>query len=167
MGFDFSPDEIFAMAAQIEKNGAAFYRKAAKSVSCDNTREILEELAAMEEGHEEAFSQMRAELPGKSRVSTTFDPEGETAMYLKSLADRRVFSSDKEPSFGQDGTCSDADIKEVLEFALSREQESIAFYSGMREMVGSEADKCKVDEIIREEMAHARMISNQLALLKA
>lgn len=29
MGYDFNAEEIFEMAVQIEKNGAAFYRKAA------------------------------------------------------------------------------------------------------------------------------------------
>ena len=33
MAITFSMDEIFAMAERIERNGVAFYRKAAKGVS--------------------------------------------------------------------------------------------------------------------------------------
>ena len=32
MAFDFNADEIYEMAQQIERNGAAFYRKAAEAV---------------------------------------------------------------------------------------------------------------------------------------
>ena len=36
-GFDFSADEIFEMAQQIERNGAQFYRKAASGAKTEGS----------------------------------------------------------------------------------------------------------------------------------
>ena len=105
MSFDFSPDEIFAMAEEIEKNGAAFYRKAAAAVTCSDSRELLTQLAEMEDGHEKTFAKMRAELPAEQQGQPTFDPEGEAALYLKSLADSRVFTRQQDPVELAGGTC--------------------------------------------------------------
>jgi len=62
MKYDFSADDVFEMAEQLEKNGAKFYRQAAADVSGDEAKTLLKELAAMEDDHEKTFAAMRAEL---------------------------------------------------------------------------------------------------------
>jgi len=148
MGFDFNIDEILAMAEEIERNGAAFYRSA--------TRNMLEELARMEDQHEKTFTGLRAELSENDKKPGAFDPEDETARYLKALADRRVFH-DKAIDLNS--------LEDVLKEAIVTEKDSIAFYVGMRELVAVGLGKNKISAIIKEEMNHLVLLTDKLEQL--
>ncbi|MEJ2100621.1 MAG: ferritin family protein, partial [Desulfobacterales bacterium] len=91
MSYDFNADEVFEMAEQIERNGAKFYRDAAKSVADPSNKDLLSGLAQMEEAHEKTFKSMRSELTSAEKASTVFDPSGEASLYLRALADTRIF----------------------------------------------------------------------------
>jgi len=163
MSFDFNADEIFEMAEQIERNGAAFYRNSAKGVSDAKSREFLLGLAAMEDQHEKTFSAMRDGLTDREKTPTAFDPNNEAVLYLKALADSRVFVERKMPdleSFA--GRSQEEILEEILKFAIGAEKESIVFYLGMRDAVPDKLGKNRLDAIIKEEMGHIRMLSNRL-----
>ncbi len=166
MSFAFSADEIFALAERIEKNGAEFYRRAAETAACSGARHLLLDIARMEEGHQSAFSQMRKDLADKDRAAATFDPENVTHQYLASLAGSRVFTDPESPVPGASDACAPDLLKRILEFAIGREKDSIAFYTGMKELVATETGKCSIDDIIREEMGHIRVLNNELANLE-
>ena len=53
MDYNFTADEIFEVAIRIEANGARFYRKAAATQSEESNRVFLEQLAAMEDHHQQ------------------------------------------------------------------------------------------------------------------
>ena len=95
MSYDFNADEVFEMAEQLERNGGKFYRSAAENADNSENRSFLLELAKMEDQHEKTFKAMRAELPAKAKESKVFDPQGEAALYLRALADTRVFFEKK------------------------------------------------------------------------
>ena len=95
MSFDFNADDILQMAEQIERNGAKFYRESAEKVADATAKELLLNLAAMEDDHEKTFANLRASLSTKEKEVTVFDPQGEAASYLKALADTRVFFQKK------------------------------------------------------------------------
>ena len=84
---------------------------------------------------------------------TTFDPDGESEGYLRSLADTRVFYEKEIYS---------SSFKEVLKSAITAEKDSIVFYIGMKEVVPSHLGKDKLDAIIKEEMSHIRLLSKKL-----
>lgn len=152
MALDFNADEIFEMAEQIERNGAIFYRKAADKVSGDE-KDFLLELAKMEDDHEVTFKALRKELTDKEKTSTTFDPNDEAPQYLKALADTRVFfEKDLDPST----------MKEILKAAIGAEKDSIVFYLGMKDLVPGKLGKDKLDDIIKEEMSHIKLLSTRL-----
>ena len=44
----FNVDEIYEIAEQLERNGAKFYRQAARIAPNDKARELMNSLAAME-----------------------------------------------------------------------------------------------------------------------
>lgn len=156
MAYEFSADEIFEMAEQIEKNGAKFYADAAEKISDAGHKEFLLELAAMERNHEKVFAMLRADLAKSFKESSTFDPEGETSQYLKALADMRVFFQ-KEIDFSS--------MKSIVKDAITAEKDSIVLYLGMKDMVGEKAGKAKIDQIIREEMSHVTVLTNRLTKL--
>ncbi len=153
MGYDFNADEIFEMAEQIERNGGKFYRDAAENISDSASKQMLTELAAMEDDHEKTFAALRSELSGADKTQTVFDPSGETAQYLKALADTRVFFK-KEIDLSS--------MKEILKAAMTAEKDSIVFYLGMKDMVPEKLGKDKLDNIIKEEMGHVKLIGNKL-----
>ncbi|MDD3993172.1 MAG: ferritin family protein, partial [Desulfobacteraceae bacterium] len=148
MKYDFSADDVFEMAEQLERNGAQFYRQAAAGVSGEEAKRLLNELAAMEDDHEQIFAAMRAELAAGEKAETVFDPENEAAAYLRALADTKVFFEKKIDT---------SSLREILKDAITAEKDSIVFYLGMREMVPQKLGKERLDAIIREEMGHVRL----------
>ena len=153
MSYDFNADDVFEMAEQMERNGAKFYRYAADYTQDPANKKFLQELAAMEDEHEKIFKAMRAELSAKEKESTVFDPEGEAALYLRALADTRVFF-EKEIDV--------TSMKKILKSAIEAEKDSIVFYLGMKEAVPEKYGKVRLDNIIKEEMGHVRLLSGKL-----
>lgn len=156
MSLDFTADEIFEMAEQIERNGAEFYRKAAETVTGEE-KDFLLELAKMEDDHEVTFKALRKELTGAEKVSLTFDPDDMAPQYLKALADTRVFF---EKDIKTDS------MREILKAAITAEKDSIVFYLGMKELVPEKLGKSRIDNIIKEEMSHIRLLSGRLVKTK-
>jgi rubrerythrin len=153
MSNEFNANEIFEIAIKIEQNGAIFYRDAAKQVKGEKEKEFLLYLAKMEDDHEATFATMQKELKDEETVSTTFDPDDETVLYLKALADTRVFSEEKMP---------DSNFKNILSCAIQAEKDSIAFYLGMKALVPPKMGQSKIDDIIKEEMSHIKLLAGKL-----
>jgi rubrerythrin len=153
MMYDFNADDIFEMAEQMERNGATFYKTAAAAIDDEQSKEFLLELAEMEVDHEKTFAEMRSSLSNAETASTVFDPEGETVHYLRALADTRVFF-EKE--------IDTSSIEAILKDAITAEKDSIVFYLGMREAVPEKMGRSRLDDIIKEEMGHIRMLSKAL-----
>jgi rubrerythrin len=167
MSFKFNAHEVLEMAEQLERNGAKFYRASADSVNDPGSRQMLTELAEMEDRHEKTFANMRAELSEQEKTSPTFDPENETVLYLKALADSRVFLGARIPDIDKfAGLPEQETMEEILKFALGAEKEAIVFFLGMKEAVGGGLGKNRIDEIIKEEMSHIRLLSGKLVSLK-
>jgi len=153
MSLDFNADEVFEIAEQIERNGAEFYRTAAENIDEPENKKFLLDLAIMEDEHEQTFKQMRSELTKNEKIITTFDPEGESEAYLKSLADTRVF---------YEKDIDTTSLKEIFKSGISAEKDSIVFYLGMKEVVPPHLGKDKLDGIIKEEMSHIKLLSKRL-----
>ncbi len=153
MGLDFNADEVFEMAEQIERNGAKYYRDAAEEVSNEEDKNFLIELAEMEDEHEVTFADLRKNLSSNEKEAVTFDPEDEAAQYLKALADTRVFNNK---------TIDLSSMTGILTGAIAAEKDSIVFYLGMKDMVGSSRGKDRINAIIKEEMKHIKLLSKRL-----
>ncbi len=153
MGNEFNANDIFDIAKQIEINGAKFYREAANRVDEAAHKQFLTGLAEMEDSHEQTFADMQKELGAAETTAMTFDPNDENALYLKALADTRVFFEKDQP---------ESTMKGILTSAIAAEKDSIAFYLGMKELVSQKAGKSKVDDIIKEEMSHIKMLAAKL-----
>ena len=54
-------------------------------------------------------------------------------------------------------------LEEILQTAIGLEKDSITFYLGIREMVPEKLGKDKVDRIIKEEMSHVVMLTEELS----
>jgi rubrerythrin len=100
---------------------------------------------------------MRTALSAQEKGGTVFDPDNEAVMYLKALADTKVFF---------EKALDTSTLKEILKAAIAAEKDSIVFYLGMRDAVPARLGKDRIDAIIKEEMGHIRQLSAKLVALK-
>jgi rubrerythrin len=160
-GIVFNANEVFEMAKRIEVTGGKFYRKAAE-VTLD-ARDLLLQIADQEDRHLAIFTEMQRSLTPREAESTAFDPYDEGDLYLKAMADGRVFDTSRDPAeLLREG----ARVMDILDFALGIEKDSIVFYLGMREMVPKRLGMEKVDRIIREEMKHIAWLTARATGMK-
>ena len=156
-------DEIFEMAEQIERNGARFYQRAAQGFTDSRARQVLLDLAAMEDEHEKVFAAVRADLLQQEREPRVPDPYGEAILYVRGMADGHVFDVKADPAKRLTGKETPEDI---LTTAIGLEKDSIAFYLGMKEFVPQRFGRDRLDGIIKEEMGHIAILSKDLRSLK-
>lgn len=164
MSFEFNADEILEMAEQIERNGARFYRKAAELVKEAAVSKLFQDLAAWEDGHERAFATMRADLARQEREPRVFDPEHETSMYLRAMADGHVFDARVDPA---DTLTGKESAEDILRMAIGQEKDSIVFYTGLKEMISQTSGRVRIEEIIKEEMGHIGFLNREIAALSS
>jgi len=157
MGIRFSADEVFEMAAQIERNGELFYRRAAENN--EEGREMLTQLAEEEVKHLAIFESMRGEFSREQTDSTVFDPDGQASLYLKAIADGHVFDLERKTQSAI--LRGDEALSEIISTALRAEKDSIAFFVGMKELIPNESGKDKVSLLIKEEMQHIAWLNEQ------
>ena len=158
MAVTFSADEIFEIAEHIERNGAKFYRKAAQGVDSAEFAKLFAQLAELEVEHEKTFAAMRTQLSARE-LPIVYDPDDEVALYLRALADGRVFDIKSDPSEKLTGRETPADI---LNMAIGLEKDSIVLYLGLAEYVPADGGKDKVNAIIKQEMGHVTLLSDKL-----
>lgn len=148
-------DDVFTMAVRIEENGKAFYEGAARKSEDDQTKELFESLAQMEDGHIEQFKALRRNLPGSFPSDTVWDPEGLAESYLQATADTHVFTVEA----ATDRLEAIKTPQQALDLALLFEKDSVAFFVGMKEMLPDPKGKGEIDKLIQAEMDHIRMLS--------
>lgn len=162
MSIAFSADEILAVAEQIERNGAKFYRIAAEQTSDGEAQAALKWLAGEEDQHEKAFAAMRANLNDGGPLCGVWDPDGQCEKYLQALADGKVFDLKVDPATIVERLRT---LRDVLEFALSNEKDTVVFYMMMAKMGSEQVHKEKIQSILDEEIQHVAFITNALMAL--
>lgn len=132
MPINFNADDILEIAQQIEQNGLSFYTAAAEAGTDIEASEMLSNLAEWEVGHDMLIHNMRAGLALDQKQPTVFDPNDEMELYLKAMASKVVFALKMDPVelFGVDPS-----FREILNIALDRENDAVAFYTTIKEIV--------------------------------
>ena len=166
MAEQFNVDEVFEIAEQIERNGAKFYRRSAQVAADPEARGLLVELADMEDRHERVFAAMREDLrredPEWLPKFSDADGENQAALYLRAVAEGRVFDLKGDPAAD---VSEDTSLPSILQIAIGLEKESVVFYLGIKEAMPPGLGWEKLDNIIREEMGHVASLTQQLAAL--
>lgn len=154
----FNAIEVFEIAEQIERNGAAFYHRAAGLFKDSDIAELFTKLANWEVGHEAVFAEMRKQLADEPPELSTFDPE-EAPLDAKAMAGLAAFGINSDPAAELTGSETRA---EVLKMALQKEKDTIVYYVGLKEFVPIDVVINKIGEIITEELRHIRIINQSL-----
>lgn len=156
---NYNVAEIFEIAEQIERNGAAFYRAAAEKFSDPEIKDFLSEMASDEDEHEKTFIAMKKALVGKPALDGK-DPDDTALMYIRSLAGKYVFEKTEVPEFLKK---DDPALDEVLDYAMAAEKNSMIFYLALKAITDGCEDKQVIQRLIDEEQKHLeKLISSPL-----
>ena len=157
----FTRNQFFEIAIQLERNGAAFYEKAAASDALCAVRVVLLELVEMEKEHEKTFMELRERSLDSEEARRWNDPKSPAVQYMRNFAQGKVF--DLTQDLCQYLTPG-ATREQLLRFAIERERDTIAFFTGLTDtMPGSYSGSRKVEKIIKEEMEHVNLLAADLA----
>ena len=154
MDTKLSADEIFDKAEEIERQDARFYREAAQNASTRKVRQarqLLLDLATMEDGHLKIFENMRREFNNKENDSPILDPENIFYSYSQIVTESPK-GEGAENSLER--LTDNKTAEEVMLTAIERENRSILFYVGLQNLFHTQADKDRLEAIIREEISH-------------
>lgn len=155
----YNLDEVFEIAEQIERNGAKFYRVTADRFGDSEAGNLLTQLAEWEDEHEIVFARLRDKFVSSSG-GIEYDPDGEAASYLRSIAGSHVFNVAEDTSATLTGKET---LKDIFKIALGRERDSIAYFVGVKELVPEGDGREHVDKIIKEEMGHIKLLNERMS----
>ena len=158
----FTVAEIFDVAIHIERRGAVFYEKAAKQVTKPALRRTLLTMAKAEEGHMQRFADLRKTFVDVEGAGKRFEPDDAINHYLQSFAMKGVFNLKQDAAHA---LAEQPGMRDILQFAIERERDSIMFYTGIREAIPKKTDRKWVEVIIYEEMAHLGFLDRALKRL--
>jgi rubrerythrin len=158
MTVTFNAFEVFEIAEQIERNGTDFYIRAAELFDDPKISEMFLRLAEWEKEHEQTFARMKEQLSEKDRQKNASEPD-DLLPEPRVMAGMAVFGIRSKPAEELRGRQEKTDI---IRRAVEKEKDSIVFYHGLKEFVPAEADKEKIDEIIKEEMKHIVILDQSL-----
>ena len=159
MSINFSADEVFEMGMDVEKNGEAYYKKAAELAKDPQIKKAFNYLAAEEQKHWETFKELRESLPPKSSMPTIADPEGQKGLYLDALVRSRLFNNTRE---AEKVASSVENEIEALKAALNFEKDTILFFQTMQSMTREDLGRDKIQQLIEEEQKHVIRISVEI-----
>jgi rubrerythrin len=152
----FNALEIIEMAKKIERNGAAFYKLASEKVINPEAKQLLNDLASMEQVHEMVFEDLKNYLPDdQTWTKHEVDTDGQLFSYLESMADNIIYDlkNDKMEEHIKS-------IEAIFKYAIEKVKQSVLYYLGIKELVPEALGKDKISEIIKEEMKHVAILSD-------
>jgi len=153
-------NQFFEIAIQVERNGVAFYTKAAASDALYELRVELFELAEMEKEHIKVFKELREASLLPDEAERWNDPNNPAAQYVQHFSQGKVF--DLTDDLCQHLTAG-ATREQLIRFAIERERDTISLFMGfMSTMSTSYGCSRKVEAIIQEEMKHINLLVKDL-----
>jgi rubrerythrin len=150
MTVKFNAFEVFEIAEQIERNGTNFYIRAAELFDDPDVRRMFLALAEWEKEHERTFARMKQQVSKQGRRENTSEAYDllPDPRVMAGLAVFGIRTNPAEELYGKQNK------KDIVRRAVEKEKDSIVFYHGLKEFVSAEADKDRIDDIIKEEMRH-------------
>ncbi len=147
----FDAAEVFRIAEQIERDGAAFYRQAADRFADSDIGGLLAKLASWELLHERIFADMRKLLEAQQPSSDT-----EKCRSMASLSEFTIRDAWRH------GAARLGSIPELIELATKLERDSIIFYEGLKGFAANKSAVEQIDRIIGEEHLHIKSLREML-----
>ncbi|MDP8263356.1 MAG: ferritin family protein [Candidatus Ancaeobacter aquaticus] len=150
----FSIEGIIQLAIQVERNGKFFYDTLAREIDDASVKELFQQLAHAEENHVRTFEDiMEASGTEKEGILQTED----YYLGMNRLAGNYVFTEENK---GAEMAAQIKDISQALELAIGFEDQSIEFYTTMKEGFPEDAQKA-IEAIIEQEHMHKKLLTER------
>jgi rubrerythrin len=143
--------EALKAAIQMERDGHAFYTKAAAQTSSQMGRSIFTSLAEDELLHLETFQKLFEEPIGKSEWEAL-------TRSGKKYTQLPIFPRDL---MAAEGASPDSNELDALRVAMDSERQAIDFYTTILEETGDEEVRRIIAEIIDQERSHYRLLEEE------
>jgi len=154
---EFNDLEAFLVSLEIEKKGLDLYRKAAEKSEFSDIRNLLLELADMEQEHIQIFRSITEEKKGNKDFLKSYDND-DALNYIRSLVQNPVFKSlTVDILLGRAKT-----VHDLLHFALDAEKNSILFYTEMKNISENPITVEIFGRLLKEEKGHYVMLSERM-----
>jgi rubrerythrin len=138
-------------AIQMEKDGYAFYIKAAAQTTSTMGRTIFESLAADEQRHLDVFQKMFEDKVGQPEWNDLINSS-------KKYANIPIFPKDLKEMSGMDPDSTEID---ALRIAMDSEKEAIDYYNEIKENIDNQELKNVINEIIEQEKNHYSLLEKE------
>ncbi len=158
MANTYTANEIVEIGVQIEINGRDFYNVLVERSKNKDAKTIFEHLRNEEEKH---IAKFREILNSAHKYEPKEAYPEEYFAYMNSLASEQVFTKKDK---GKEVAKSIKDEKEAVDLGIKAEEDSIAFYKGMKKIV-PEDNKKIIDVVIGEETDHLRRLTELKGIL--
>ena len=145
-----SVKEAIEAAIQMEKDGYAFYQKAAAQTSSDMGQTIFEGIAKDELMHLDVFQKMFEDKISKSEWNQLVNSS-------KKYADMPIFPKDLK---AVEGTNPDTNELDALRMGMDSEKEAIDYYTTLKENTSQDVQEI-IDEIIQQEKNHYSILEQE------
>lgn len=155
----FNVFEILQIAEKIEHNGTKFYLKTAELFDDPEVRNTCYKLANWKARHEKTLAQRRKRFSEKTGEFGTFDPDNYVLSNPRVMAGLAVFAT--EPGLLK-GPLRLEHRPQIFKDAIRRAKEAVVFYRGLKEFTRDPACKDTIDAIIKEEIRHIRLLTEEL-----
>ena len=153
----FSDLEGIRIAAEMERRGESFYRRAAKVSKSEQTVSMLLSLARDEQMHRAEFERLYIEEEKNGMSKKAYDDE--TNAYLTAIAAEVVFPKGLVALMDS----GFEDPVAVLRYAIASEKDSIMFYTELMVHASDDHARDVFCEITRQERAHLYRLQRQLS----
>ncbi len=146
--------DICNIAIQIERNGEREYQKAARNTSDNKLKKLYTQLAKQEDEHAIWFAELLRQKASPDAKQQQLNDISAT-MLQNIIKDARFPADGKELDEIDDPT-------EAIKFAIALEEDTIAFYQFVRELVEDEKTRIELQQIIEEEKQHAIILKEAM-----
>ncbi len=138
-------------AIQMEKDGYAFYKKAAAQTTSEMGKKFFDTLAKDELLHLDVFQKLFKDTVTKQEWNDLVNSS-------KKYADLPIFPKDLQ---SQNGANPDINELDALHIGMDSERESIDYYKQIRESVRDTTIKQIITEIINQEKNHYMLLEQE------
>ena len=149
--------EAIKTAIQMEKDGYAFYQKAAAQISSDMGRSVFEGIAKDELVHLDVFQKLFEEKVGKSEWDDLVNSS-------KKYREIPIFPKNLKEVEGVDPDTNELD---ALRIAMDSEREAIDYYTVIWENSNDDEVKKILDKIIEQEKNHYLLLEQEFSHLSS
>ena len=154
----FNEVEAAKIAQNMERNGLAFYEKAAAKSKDQATADVFIHLAEDEKEHLAYFEELEEKLQDQRRTGAGYTDDADIGAYIDRLLKTQVFGDESDVTRLAEQSESDY---ETLAVGMRAERDAITFYQEMLDFVDSKVAKEAFQNILKEERKHLQILGER------